>query len=474
MIFSERRAKIVATLGPATDIPKVLERMIGAGLDVARLNMSHGTHADHRRRVQWVRRLSKKAGRTVAVLMDLGGPKIRTGLLRNHRLVHLIKNNKIEITTRNITGDETRISTNYRLLPRDVKKGDPILLDDGKMKLEVVSRTSSSVKARVLHGGWLKENAGMNLPGTHLSLPALTAKDLDDLKFGMEAGVDAIALSFVRRARDVVQLKKILRRKKFFVPVIAKIECSEALVRFEEILEAAEGVMVARGDLGVEISLEKVPVLQKRIIAKANEFGKVVITATQMLESMVDSPSPTRAEASDVANAIFDGTDCVMLSGETAKGKYPVESVHMMGRIIREAEATAHRRGGEELHKQSEHSLVHAVVHAACHAAEEVNAKAILVFSMTGTTVRKISKLKPKKPILGLTPHLHAHRQMALYWGVHPVMSPSGHSTDEMIRQGERVALRQKILKKGDEVVVVSGTQLLRGATNMMKILKLS
>lgn len=474
MIFSERRAKIVATLGPATDIPKVLERMIEAGLDVARLNMSHGTHAEHRRRVQWVRRLSKKCGQPIAVLLDLGGPKIRTGLLRHHRLVQLIKGNRIEITTRPIVGDAARISTNYRLLTRDVKKGDPILLDDGKMKLEVVSKSRSKVKARVLHGGWLKENAGMNLPGTHLSLPALTKKDLDDLKFGMEMGVDAIALSFVRRARDVEQLKKILKRRKFFVPVIAKIECSEALIRFEEILGAAEGVMVARGDLGVEISLERVPVLQKRIIAKANESGKVVITATQMLESMVDQPSPTRAEASDVANAIFDGTDCVMLSGETAKGKYPVEAVHMMNRIIREAEGAVQKRGGGELLKQSEHSLVHAVVHAACHAAEEVNAKAILVFSMTGTTVRKISKLKPKKPILGLTPHLHTHRQMALYWGVHPVMSPSGHSTDEMIRQGERVALRQKILRKGDEVVVVSGTQLLRGATNMMKILRLS
>lgn len=474
MPFSERRAKIVATLGPSTDIPNVLERMLRAGMDVARLNMSHGNRADHRRRVRWVRRLAKKLGRPVAVLLDLQGPKIRTGLLRNHRPVHLIKGNKIEMTTRSILGDEDCIATNYARLSLDVKKGDTILLDDGKMRLEVAGKSGRSVICRVRHGGWLKENAGLNLPGTHVSLPALTHKDLEDLQFGMELGVDAVALSFVRRGADIEGLKKIMRRKKFFAPVIAKIECAQALVRFEEILESAQGVMVARGDLGVEVSLEKVPVLQKQIITKANESGRLVITATQMLESMIDQPTPTRAEASDVANAVFDGTDCVMLSGETAKGKYPIEAVHVMSRIVHEAEKTAHKSRTGEAGRHAGHSLVHAVVHAACFAAEEVDAKGIMVFSMTGTTVRAISKLKPKKLIIGITPHLHALRQMALYWGVCPVMAPSGHSTDEMIHLGEKVVLRRGILEKGDTVVIVSGTQLSRGATNMMKILRLS
>lgn len=474
MSLPERHAKIVATLGPATDIPKVLEKMIEAGLDVARLNLSHGTHGEHQRRIRTLRRLSSRLKRPVAVLLDLRGPKIRTGALKQGKPVHLLHNHKLTITTRPVIGDDSLIGTTYSRLPRDVHKGDPILLDDGKFRLVVLSKTNNSVNCRVVHGGWLKANAGMNLPESNISSPVLMQKDLEDLEFGIRLGVDAIALSFVRNREDLLKLKSILRAKRFFVPVIAKIERAEAVRHLDEILEVCEGVMVARGDLGVEVSLEKVPGLQKEIIRKANGEGNIVITATQMLESMVHAPNPTRAEVSDVANAVFDGTDAVMLSGETAVGKYPIEAVNMMARIIAEAEKISKKEDYSLLHHHGEkHSLAHAVVHAACHAAEEVDVKAILVFSMTGATVRMISKLKPAKPIIGMTPHVHAYRQMVLGWGVTPVMSPSGHSTDEMIQKGEQVVRRLKLLKKGDKVVVVSGTQLLRGATNMMKILTL-
>lgn len=473
MLGLKRRAKIVATLGPATDIPMVLERIIEAGLDVARFNLSHGTLADHKRRIQMVRKLSKKTGRPIAILFDLQGPKIRTGLLKKGKPAHLIKNSKISITTKELVGDASLISTTYDHLPLDVKRGDSILLDDGRMRLTVLSKAKETVVCRVSHGGWLKEHAGINLPGTRLSSPALTKKDIEDLKFGMKMEVDAIALSFVRRAKDIHQLKAILKAHKFFVPVVAKIERAEALEHLDEIMHEAEGVMVARGDLGVELSLEKVPILQKYIIQRANTTGTIVITATQMLESMIHAPIPTRAEASDVANAIFDGTDAVMLSGETAKGKYPIEAVQMMARIVEETEKSTDGDAAWDLHQHEHASNVHAVVHAACQAAEEVDAKAIMVFSMTGTTIRMLSKLKPHKPIIGIAHDEKVFRQMALCWGVHPIISPMGHSTDEMIVLGEKNVLKQKLLEKGDKVVIVSGSQHLRGATNMMKILTL-
>lgn len=473
MHHPERKAKIVATLGPATDIPKVLERIIEAGLDVARLNCSHGTLAEHRRRILLVRRLARRQKKPVAILLDLQGPKIRTGRLKGGKSVHLIKNRKLEITTRPLLGSADIVSTIYQHFVEDVRKGNPVLLDDGRIRLEVTSKSARSVLCRVVHGGWLKEHAGINLPGTAISSPALTAKDLIDLQFGIEMGVDAVALSFVRKAADVTKLKEFLRHRRYNVPVIAKIERAEALTQLDEIMEVTDGVMVARGDLGVELSIEQVPVLQKKIIMRANEMGRLVITATQMLESMMEAPSPTRAEASDIANAIFDGTDAVMLSGETAKGKYPIESVAVMSRIVEQAEASSFGRSGWEAHQHHEKTMAHAVVHAACEAASEVDAKAILVFSQTGTTVRMISKLKPQKPIIGMAPNEAICRQMALCWGVRPMVSPFGQTTDAMFHLAEKTLMRFHMLHKGDKVVVVSGTQHLRGATNMMKILTL-
>lgn len=473
MPLIDRRAKIVATLGPSTDIPFVLERMIRAGMNVARLNFSHGTLSEHKKRIQSVRRLSKQLGKPIAILMDLQGPKIRTGSLKGGKSVHLIKNRKIQITTKSVLGNAELVATTYSHLPLDVKKGDPILLDDGRMRLKVLSKTKQEVSCRVEHGGWLREHTGMNLPGTRLSKPALTKKDLEDLRFGMQAGVDAVALSFVRSANDILQLKKILRSKKYFVPVIAKIERNEAVENLDEILEEAEGVMVARGDLGVEIALERLPILQKDIIRRANEAGAVVITATQMLDSMMHSPRPTRAETTDVANAVFDGTDCLMLSGETAAGKYPIEAVGVMSRIIIEAEKRAEEIASHRSkYQHPTEEFVHAVVHSACHAAEEVDAQAIMVFTMTGATCRMISKLKPHKPIIGLTPSMHSYNQMAMGWGIHPVISPLGKSIEEMFHHGQRTAIRKGLLKKGDVVVVVCGSRLTRGSTNMMKILK--
>lgn len=476
MHFSKRRTKLVATLGPATDIPKVLEELLKTGVNVVRLNMSHGSFEEHGRRVRWVRRLAKRLNLPVAVLMDLQGPKIRTGRFKSGRSVHLVKNQLLEITTKSILGDSQCVSTSYQRLVQDVKKGDPILLDDGKLRLVVESKTKSSVICRVALGGWLKEKAGMNLPESSVSSPALTKKDFEDLKFGLKMDVDCVALSFVRRAEDVLGLKRWLKAQRFFIPVIAKIERAEALERLDEILIASEGVMVARGDLGVEVSLERVPVLQKNIIRKANEAGAMVITATQMLESMVAHPRPTRAEASDVANAIFDGTDCVMLSGETAAGKYPIEAVRVMSAIAEEAERNFSVPTFDTMlyHRyHHEDPMVHAVVHAACHAAKEVDAKAIMVFTLTGKTCRMISKLKPKQPIIGITPTEGPYRQMAMGWGITPITSPLGHSTDEMFHLGEKTVLKKKLLNKGDRVVVISGTQFIRGATNMMKILTL-
>ena len=470
-MLQKRQTKIVATLGPASEDAQTLTRMIQDGMNVARLNLSHANHAEHAARIRLVRQIAKRLGKPVAILLDLGGPKIRIGVLKAGKPVQLVKGKTIRITSRSVEGTAQLLSTNYAPLIQDVKKGDPILLDDGKMSLAVIGKKKSEIICRIGVGGWLKSNKGINLPGTKLSIPALTPKDLADLKFGLKQKVDFIALSFVRSARDVLKLKELLHKARANIPVIAKIEKAEAIENLEAILQAADGVMVARGDLGVEVSLEKVPVLQKQIIQSATKQGVLVITATQMLESMIESPVPTRAETTDIANAVFDGTDALMLSGETASGKYPVQAIQTMSRIAAYAEKYyAH------VPKHFEHDCsqsVHAVVHAACRAAHELNAKAILVFTQTGKTAGLLSKLKPDKPIFALTPLESTYQRMSLFWNVIPLVSPLGSNTDEMIQLGEKNLLRKNYLKKKDVVVIVAGTTLLTGATNMMKILQL-
>ncbi len=468
-----RRTKIIATLGPATSSPGVLGALLRAGADVARLNLSHGDHAAHARVIAQTRRTAAALGLPVAILADLQGSKARIGRLAGGGPVSLRRGGTVTLTPRRIPGGAGLIPTSYRRLGRDVRRGDPILIDDGRIELVVVRTRGDDVVCRVVTGGLLREHKGMNLPGTDLSGDALTAKDRADLAFAMRHGVDYVALSFVRSAEDVRRVRRLLRRQKRDVPIVAKLELRRAVERLPEILRAADGVMVARGDLGVEVPLERVPVLQKSILQEAGRAGVIAITATQMLESMVEQPRPTRAEASDVANAIFDGTDAVMLSAETASGDYPLRAVAVMDRIIREAERSGLHWPAGTAASQERDREVHAVAHAAVDAAREWQARAIVIYTQTGTTARILSKLKPPCPILALAPSERTRRRMALYWGVVPMAMRFSRSTDRMLRDGERVLLAAGGFQKGEKVVVVSGTSTLAGATNLMKLHRL-
>ncbi|PYT36818.1 MAG: pyruvate kinase [Acidobacteria bacterium] len=468
-----RRAKIIATLGPATAAPGVLAGLLRAGVDVARLNLSHGDHAEHARVIARTRRAAEALGRPIAILADLQGSKARIGRLHGGRPVPLRRGEIVTLTPRDVPGRPGLIPTTFRRLGRDVRRGDPILLDDGRIELSVVRVRGQDVVCRVITGGLLLENKGMNLPGTDLRGSVLTAKDRADLAFALRHGVDYLALSFVRSAEDMARVRRLLRRQGRDVPLIAKLEVRRAVERLQEILRAADGVMVARGDLGVEVPLERVPVLQKWILQEANRTGVIAITATQMLESMIERPRPTRAEASDVANAIFDGTDAVMLSAETASGRHPLKAVAVMDRIIREAERSGlyMKAAGEA--QEGEDREVHAVAHAAVDAARQWVARAIVVYTQTGMTARLLSKLKPPCPIVAITPSEPIRRRMALYRGVLPMALRFARSTDRMLRDGERAILAAGLIGKGARVVVVSGTSPRAGATNLMKLHRL-
>ena len=468
-----RRAKIIATLGPATAAPGVLAGLLRAGVDVARLNLSHGDHSEHARVIARTRRAAEALGRPIAILADLQGSKARIGRLHGGRPVPLRRGEIVTLTPRDVPGRPGLIPTTFRRLGRDVRRGDPILLDDGRIELSVVRVRGQDVVCRVITGGLLLENKGMNLPGTDLRGSVLTAKDRADLAFALRHGVDYLALSFVRSAEDMARVRRLLRRQGRDVPLIAKLEVRRAVERLQEILRAADGVMVARGDLGVEVPLERVPVLQKWILQEANRTGVIAITATQMLESMIERPRPTRAEASDVANAIFDGTDAVMLSAETASGRHPLKAVAVMDRIIREAERSGlyMKAAGEA--QEGEDREVHAVAHAAVDAARQWVARAIVVYTQTGMTARLLSKLKPPCPIVAITPSEPIRRRMALYRGVLPMALRFARSTDRMLRDGERAILAAGLIGKGARVVVVSGTSPRAGATNLMKLHRL-
>jgi pyruvate kinase len=468
-----RHTKIIATLGPASSDPRTLAALVRAGMDVARLNLSHGTHAGHARVIAGVRRAAARAGRAVAVLVDLQGPKARTGRLAGGGPLPLRAGEAITLTPRRVPGRPGLIPTSYARLGRDVRPGDPILLDDGRMELRVLRVRGRDVLCRVVAGGDLLEHKGMNLPETRLSGPFLTRKDRADLAFAVRQGVDYLAVSFVRRAEDLAIVKRQVTRLRARVPIIAKLELRAAVQHLGEILQAADGVMVARGDLGVEVPLERVPVLQKAILHEANRAGVVVITATQMLESMVDRATPTRAEASDVANAIFDGTDAVMLSAETASGCHPVKAVLVMDRIVREAERSGFRSAGQVESLPGREREVHAVAHAACDAARQAGARAIVVYTQTGTTARILSKLKPACGIIACGPGEAERRRMTLYWGTVPLALRLARSTDRMLADGDRAILRHRLLRSGQRVVVVSGTSRRAGATNLMTIHRL-
>ena len=470
-----RRTKIIATIGPASLEPRMLSRMIRAGMDVARLNFSHGTYRDHARAIRRIRVASKKLGKPVGLLLDLQGPRIRLGEFEDGS-VRLEKGQEVEVTSRRVLGHASLIPIAYSGLLRDVSKGDRILIADGLVELRVVGKSRGLVRARVVTGGLVSDHKGVNFPGVALSVPSITAKDRADVEFGLSMGVDGIALSFVRQGHDIEGLRRLLRRAQRPPVIIAKIERREAIENLDEILDAADGVMVARGDLGVEYPPERVPILQKRIIERANQREVLVITATQMLESMVHAPRPTRAEASDVANAIFDGTDAIMLSAETAVGEYPDRSVQTMSRIASEADefavtARSPRRSSDGV--ASLMSPTHALAHTAWQAAREIRARAVVIFTHTGYSARLVSKSRPSSPIFALTPLESTCRRLTLAWGVLPVLVPKWRTAEMMVETGVRLLQSKKLLHRDDWVVAMAGTTTRSGGTNLLRILQL-
>ncbi len=467
-----RRAKIICTVGPASNSEVILRDLLRLGMDVARLNFSHGTHEDHARNIARIRKAARKEGRTVCILQDLQGPKIRTGRLKSHEPVLLKTGTQVTITPKDVLGTPTLIGTTFQGLGREVVRGARILLSDGLIELRVLSVQGEDVECDVVNGGLLGEHQGINLPGAALTIPALTEKDRKDLEFGLKHDVDLVAISFVRSASDVREVKQLILAHGGDVPVIAKLEKPQALEQLEEIFEAADGVMVARGDLGVEMLPEQVPVIQKHVIRRAAEWRKPVIIATQMLESMIENPRPTRAEASDVANAIFDGTDAVMLSAETASGRYPREAVAMMSRIVVEAEHNM-TSFSEPRRRRNRHPLVvaEAICESIAHAAEDLPMGAIAVFTETGNTARMISKYRPKVCIYAFSHTGPVCNRMNLLWGVHPVQRKElARSAEDMVNTAERELLGEGQLKPGDVLGVVAGTQMASGSTNFMRL----
>ena len=465
---SQRRTKIVATIGPATNTPDVLKALIKAGATTLRLNFSHGTHDEHQRNIRLIRQTAFELNQPVGILQDLQGPKIRLGRFEEGPIV-VHKGDRFTLTSNPVPGTQEISSVTYEPLADEVPEGATILLDDGKVEMlvEEIDRTERALHCRVVVGGTLSNNKGVNFPGVYLSIKAMTDKDRQDLMFGLDQGVDWVALSFVRNPQDVLEIKELIASAGKETPVIVKIEKHEAIEQMEAILSLSDGVMVARGDLGVELPAEDVPILQKRLIATANRLGIPVITATQMLDSMVNSPRPTRAEISDVANAILDGTDAVMLSNEAAVGKYPVESVETMARIaVRiEQEQIAHKV------KDTRRSIPNAISQAVGQIAEQLQAAAIMTMTKTGATARNVSKFRPYTPILAVTPHVDVARQLQLVWGVKPLLVLDLPSTGQTFQAAINVAQEKQLLAEGDLVVMTAGTlQGVPGSTDLIKV----
>ena len=466
-----RRTKIVATIGPATSSPEVLRSLIEAGATTLRLNFSHGTHEDHQRNIRTIRQVSFELNQPVGILQDLQGPKIRLGKFEQGPIT-LKKGDPYILTSRPLLGTQDISSVTYEPLAEEVPVGATILLDDGRVEMlvEAVDLDQRELHCRVVVGGVLSDNKGVNFPGVYLSIKALTDKDKTDLMFGLDQGVDWIALSFVRNPQDILEIKEIISSAGKNVPVIAKIEKHEAIEQMEAVLSLCDGVMVARGDLGVELPAEEVPILQKRLIATANRFGIPVITATQMLDSMVSNPRATRAEISDVANAILDGTDAVMLSNETAVGKFPVEAVETMARIAVQIEQNlAIARNVDS--NSGGHSIPNAISQAVGRIAEQLQAAAIMTLTKTGATARNVSKYRPSTPILAVTPHVDVARQLQLVWGVRPLLVLNLPSTGQTFQAALNVAQEKNFLKEGDLVVMTAGTlQGVAGSTDLIKV----
>jgi|HigsolmetaAR203D_1030402.scaffolds.fasta_scaffold05719_5 pyruvate kinase len=467
-----RKTKIVCTIGPASESLENTKKLIEAGMNVARLNFSHGDFEEHGNRIKNIRQACRELGKTVAILLDTKGPEIRLGNLAEEP-IELVAGELVTLTTENILGDRHRIPVTYRDLPRDVKPGDTILLDDGLIGLKVLDVQGTEIRCEIQNSGPIKSKKGVNVPGVAISLPGITEKDANDILFGIEQGIDFIAASFVRRASDVLEIRDLLEKNNAsHIQIIAKIENRQGVDNLDEILEVADGLMVARGDLGVEIPVEEVPLVQKMMIEKCNRVGKPVITATQMLDSMQRNPRPTRAEATDVANAIFDGTDAIMLSGETAAGKYPVESVLTMARIAERAEAALEyreiflrRASGQQT------TVTEAISQAVANSALDLDADAIITSTESGYTARMVSKYRPKAPIIAVTPSEHVMRTLQLVWGVIPVLGTPAKTTDEMFDIAVNGAVRSGLVRLGDTVVITAGVPVGRsGSTNLIKI----
>jgi pyruvate kinase len=469
-LHRHRRAKIVCTLGPSSSSEAVMRDLMRLGMDVARLNFSHGSHAEHARIIERLRRVAEGERRSICILQDLQGPKMRTARLKDHRPILLKAGSHVTLTPRDIPGIASLLSTTVSTLAHDVRADMGVLLDDGLIELRVLKVRGDDVECEVVNGGTIGEHKGINIPGAALSMPSLTGKDEKDLLFGLEHGVDAVAISFVRTREDVLAVRDLIGAHHANVPVIAKLEKPQAIEHLEEIFEVADGVMVARGDLGVEMPPEKVPVVQKHIIRRAAEWRKPVITATQMLESMVENPRPTRAEASDVANAILDGTDAVMLSGETASGKHPREAVGIMARIIVETEEHMGSDGNQRRRHKPNLSISETICESVAHAAEDLDMRAIGVFTATGTTARLISKYRPKARIFAFAHVPAVCNRVNLYWGVTAMPCRHAPGTDEMLRMAEDELLRIRAVASGDVMGIVAGTRQASGSTNFMRL----
>ena len=466
-----RRAKIVCTLGPAVESIEKITELIDAGMNMARLNLSHGSHGEHQKRLDLVRAAAKKANKAVAILVDLQGPKIRLGKFSSgpHELS---RGDTFTITTDDIAGTKDKVSTTYKGLPGDCKAGDAIMIDDGKVSVQVVQVKGNDVITKVIQPGMVSNNKGINLPGVAVSLPALSEKDIADLRWGLEAGVDFIALSFVRNTADIKDIHKIMDEVGVKVPVIAKIEKPQAVENLQEIVDAFDGIMVARGDLGVELPIEDVPMVQKRCITMARESAKPVIVATQMLDSMMTNSQPTRAEATDCANAVLDGADALMLSGETSVGDFPIDAVKVMARIIERTEEVALDQIPPLKHSPA--TKAGAITKAATEVGLTVGAKFLVAFTQSGDSARRMSRLRSPIPMLALTPEIGTYNRLALSWGVESLLTASVNHTDEMVMQVDTILIESKRVKIGDLVLIVAGSPPgIPGSINAMRVHKI-
>jgi pyruvate kinase len=468
---NDRRAKIVGTLGPASSNETTFRELVRAGLDVARLNFSHGTQPEKLKLIEMVRKVAAEEGKVICILGDLQGPKIRTGRLKDRIPIQLKAGQRLTITPRDIPGTATVISTTFPTLAENLEPGARILLSDGLIELRVLEIPGEDVECEVINGGLLGEHKGINLPGMAVRVPSLTQKDENDLEFAVKSGVDAIAVSFVRTADDVRLVKQRIADLGADTWVVAKLEKPQAIDNLESILDVTDGVMVARGDLGVEMPPEKVPAIQKHVIRRAAEHRKPVITATQMLESMIENPRPTRAEASDVANAVYDGTDAVMLSAESAAGKYPIEAVKMMAKIVIETES--HKPEVPVHNGQPSHvrlSIAETICESMAHAAEDLDLAAIAVFTETGATARQLSKYHPKPPIYALSSIEPVINRMNLLWGVHPIKCAKAHTAEQMVDMAEKLLEEGGYVRPQDILGIVAGTRTKSGSTNFLRL----